>query len=133
MLPALTVTLNLFSFVALCLFDLSACEPEPVLSLDKESIGFDQNGGSQTVAVTANNTWNVVVDNSGFYSVTPMSGTENGYITIQVDPNASASSRNAQVAVICSSRDMSVTKVVRISQTCPAGSVSSRMSQAFAR
>ncbi len=114
---------RVFSFVALCLFVLSACEPEPVLSLDKESIEFDQNGGSQTVAVTANNTWNVVVDNSGFYSVTPMSGTENGYITIQVDPNASASSRNAQVAVICSSRDMSVTKVVRISQTCPAGSI----------
>ena len=108
---------KVLSFVALCLFILSACEPEPVLSLDKEAIEFDQNGGSQTVAVTANNTWNVVVDNSGFYSVTPTSGTENGFITIKVDPNPTSSNRNAQVVVICTSRDMSVTKVVNISQT----------------
>lgn len=114
---------RVLSFVALCLFVLSACEPEPYLTLDKETVEFDQNGGSQTIAVTANNTWNVIVDKSGFYTVTPMSGSENGFITIKVDPNPTGSNRNGQVAVICTSRDMSVTKAINISQTCPSGTI----------
>lgn len=114
---------RILSFLAVCLFVLASCEPEPVLSLDKDTVEFGENGGSQTVAVTANNTWNVLVESTDtFFTVTPMSGSENGFITITAQPNTASSSRSAQVAVVCTSRDMSVTKVVKVSQTCVAGS-----------
>ncbi|MBR1539011.1 MAG: hypothetical protein IJ636_05845 [Bacteroidales bacterium] len=116
---------RVLSFLAVCLFVLASCEPEPVLSLDKDQIEFGENGGSQTVAVTANNTWNVLVESTdSFISVSPMGGSENGFITITAQPNNTSANRSVQMAVICTSRDMSVTKVVNVSQTCAVGSAS---------
>ena len=112
------------SFLAVCLFVLASCEPEPVLSLDKEAVEFGENGGSQTIAVTANNTWNVVADYSSsipFYSVSPTSGTENGFFTIKVEPNTRGVVNGAKITVVCTSRDMSVSKVVHITQNCAVG------------
>jgi len=114
-----------FSFLAVCLFVLASCEPEPLLSLDKETVEFDENGGSQTVAVTANNNWNVLIDDANaFFTVSPASGSENAYITVKVQPNTGSSTRSGQVAVVCTSRDMSVTKVLTVTQTCAIGHIS---------
>lgn len=113
---------KLFPLLALCLFVFAACEPDPVLSLDKEVIEFDAAGGSQTVAVSANNTWNTLSDeDEAFYSISPSAGEGNGYITVTVKPNTTTSNLSGQFAIICSSRSTSVTKTVRVSQTCPVG------------
>lgn len=109
------------SLVAVCLFVLAACEPEPVLTLDKETVEFGENGGSQTVAITANNTWNVLTDASAFFTVSPTNGSESGFITVTAQPNNSSSTRSAQVAIVCTSRDMSVTKVLTVNQSCVIG------------
>ena len=110
---------KLFPLLALCLFVFAACEPDPVLSLDKEVIEFDAAGGSQTVAVSANNTWNTLSDeDEAFYSISPSAGEGNGYITVTVKPNTTTSNLSGQFAIICSSRSTSVTKTVRVSQTC---------------
>ena len=113
------------SFLSVCLFVLASCEPEPVLSLDKEVVEFGQDGGSQTVAVTANNTWNVLLESTdSFYTVSPTGGSENGFITITVKPNTTGSFRSTRIGVVCTSRDMSVTKAIAVSQSCQAGSAS---------
>jgi uncharacterized protein (TIGR02145 family) len=113
---------KLFPFLALCLFVFAACEPDPVLSLDKDVIEFDAAGGSQTVAVSANNTWNVMVESTdSFYTVSPTSGEGNGYITVTVQPNNTQAGRSGQVAVVCSSRSTSMTKAFKINQPCPVG------------
>jgi len=113
---------KLFSLLALCLFVLVSCEPEPILSLGTESIEFDAAGGTQTVSVTANNTWNVLAESTdSFYTVSPQSGEGNGFITITVQPNTGTANRSGQVAVICSSRSTSMTKALTINQPCAAG------------
>lgn len=108
---------KLIPILALCLFVFAACEPDPLLSLDKELVEFDADGGSQTVAITANNTWNVLTDEDNtFYTVSPMAGEGNGTLTVTVKPATSQPARSGSVAIICSSRTTSVTKVLRIRQ-----------------
>lgn len=104
-------------FLLSCLFLLAACDPTPFLSLEKESLEFSAMGGSQSVAVTANNEWHVMVDDTdSYYQVSPMEGDGNGTITVTVNPNSSSSRRSFQVAVICLSHDTSVTRVLTVSQ-----------------
>lgn len=106
------------------LFLLWACEPDPVLTLSTEDMVFSAEGGSQSVTVTANNTWNILLENeSSFIKVSPLTGTENGYFTVTVSENGSGLPRNGQFMVICSSHDRSITKVVHVSQECPMGDV----------
>lgn len=104
------------AFLAVSLFVLASCEPDPILTLDRELLSFDGEGGIETVSVTANNNWNIVMDESAFYTVTPMSGADNGFITISVQPNSSSSARSAQFIVVCTTHDMSVTRIVTLKQ-----------------
>ena len=113
-----------FTLLAAGLFLLAACEPDPVLTLNPEIIAFSADGGSESVAVSANNTWNVVLENSeDFFTVSPLTGTGDGYFTVTAKANGSSSNRTAQIVVVCTSHDMSMTKVVKIEQSCPAGKV----------
>ena len=113
---------KLFPFLALYLFLFAACEPEPILTLDKESIEFSADGGTQTISVTANNVWSVMQPNmQTFFTVSPLSGEKTGYFTVKVDPNATAVNREGQVTVTCTSRDITISKTLKITQVCPAG------------
>ena len=67
---------------------LSACRPEPVLSLSPDSLSFTESGGSQTVQVTANYPWTASVRGSGF-SISPSSGEGSGTITVTASPASS--------------------------------------------
>ena len=121
---------KLFFFISVCLFLLVSCEPEPILSLDKESIDFSAEGGTQTIAVTANNVWNVVQPNTQtFFTVSPQGGEGNGSFTVTVQPNTTAANRDGQVVVTCTSRNISMTKTLRISQVCPAGRASLKIDE----
>lgn len=111
---------KLFFLLAACLFILPSCEPDPVLSLDKSSIEFSENGGSQTVAITANNDWTVTADNA-FYSVSPTAGSRNGYITVTAQPNTTSSNREATLLITCASRSEVASQTLNIKQFCAVG------------
>lgn len=108
---------------AISLFALVSCEPEPALTLDKSTIDFSAEGGSQTIAVTANSNWIVLTDGSteAFFTVSPTSGNGDGFITVTTAANTSSANFSGQIAVTCESRDMSVTRIVSISQLCAVG------------
>lgn len=114
---------KLLFMLAACLFVLASCEPDPVLTLDKGTLEFSDAGGSQTVAVTCNSVWNVVADptDGTFYTVSPMSGTENGFITVTVQPNTGSANRSAKLVVTCESNRIATSQVVTISQLCAVG------------
>ena len=115
---------NFLAFLTVGLALLTACQPDPVLSLSKTDLEFDDQGGSQTIMVTANNEWHVLVDDSGdFYSVSPMDGAGDGMITVTLKPNETSSTRSARVAVVCTSHDRSMTQTFSLRQTCPVGHV----------
>ena len=111
---------KLFILLAACLFVLASCEPEPVLSLDKETLKFSEASGSATVYVTANNDWTVTADNA-FYTVSPMAGSQSGYLNITVEPNTTPTNRTATLTVSCTSRSETVRKTLTIEQSCAAG------------
>ena len=111
---------KLLFLLAACLFVLVSCEPEPILSLDKETLKFNENAADATVYITANNDWTVTGDNA-FYKISPVAGTGSGYITVSVEPNTTVANRKAVVTVTCSSRKESASKTFTIEQTCAVG------------
>ena len=114
---------KLFSFLALCLFVLVSCEPDPILSLDKDKLEFSAEGGSQTIHVTANADW-TVSQNDGtdlFFTVSPASGTESGYFTVNVKPNETWANRDADITVTCTSNKQTMTRKLTVEQFCVVG------------
>ena len=113
---------KLFSFLAICLFVLVSCEPDPILSLDKGTLEFSAEGGSQTVYVTANNEWSVVQDGAEkFCTVSPASGLESGYITVTVQSNTTWANRKAKFTVTCSSNKQTMSRTLEVKQLCVVG------------
>ena len=83
---------RLFFFLAIAtLFGMSACHPDPVLSVSPDSLSFTEAGGSQTVQISANYPWTASVSGTGF-SVSPTSGEGSGTVTVTAE---SASSPDA--------------------------------------
>lgn len=111
---------KLLILLSACLLVLASCEPEPVLSLDKTSVEFSEDGGSQTVAVTANNDWTVTADNA-FYTVSPLAGSGNGFITVTAQANTTGLNREATVIVTCASRSETAVQNLTVKQFCPIG------------
>ncbi|MGX8707705.1 MAG: BACON domain-containing protein, partial [Bacteroidales bacterium] len=113
---------KLFSFLAVCLFVLVSCEPDPILSLDKGTLEFSAEGGSQTVYVTANNEWSVVQDGAEkFCTVSPASGVESGYITVTVQSNTTWANRKAKFTITCSSNKQTMSRTLEVKQLCVVG------------
>ena len=81
--------LALLSCVSLLL--LQACHEDPYLTVSPESLSFTQEGGSQTVQVSANYAWTASVSGSGF-SVSPASGEGDATLTV----TASAASARSE-------------------------------------
>ena len=70
--------------------------PDPVLSVSPASLSFNQDGGSQTVQVTANNAWTASASGSGI-TVSPASGQGNASVTVTVAATSSADETNGTV------------------------------------
>ena len=60
---------------------VAGCNPEPFLSVSPSSLSFPQEGGSQTVQISANYPWTASVSGYGF-SVSPTSGEGNATVTV---------------------------------------------------
>ena len=72
--------LTLFTCLTLALL-LQACQEDPYLTVSPDSLSFTQDGGSQTVRVSANYAWTASVSGSGF-SVSPTSGEGDATLTV---------------------------------------------------
>ena len=71
---------TLFVCLALVLM-LQACHEDPYLTVSPDSLSFPQDGGSQTVRISANYAWTASVSGSGF-SVSPASGEGDATLTV---------------------------------------------------
>ena len=88
-----------------------------MMSLNPETLTFSAEGGIESITVTANNNWNVLLENSeDFFTVSPLSGTGDGLITVTTQANLSSVKRSAQIVIICASHDKAFTKTARIVQ-----------------
>ncbi len=101
--------LALLSCVSLLL--LQACHEDPYLTVSPESLSFTQEGGSQTVQVSANYAWTASITGSGF-KISPSSGEGAGSVTV----TASASSSPDDITGSISFRSEGLTASVAIKQ-----------------
>ncbi|GHT18788.1 hypothetical protein AGMMS4957_01730 [Bacteroidia bacterium] len=85
------------------------------LTLDKTAISALSTVASYPIVVTSNSTW-TVSSNAGWCTISPLSGTGSGIITVSVAENTTASSRSATVTVTGA-----VTKTVTIMQAAAPG------------
>ena len=103
---------RILSFLAVAaMVALSACHPEPILSVSPDSLSFSESGGSQTVQISANYPWTASVSGSGF-SVSPSSGEGNGTVTV----TASAATSPDAVTGTLSVRSEGLSASVALSQ-----------------
>lgn len=64
---------------------LNACGPEPYLNISPSSLAFSEDGGTQTIQVSANYPWTASVSGTGF-SVSPSSGDGDATVTVTAAP-----------------------------------------------
>ena len=79
---------------------LGACKPEPYLRVSPSSLSFSEDGGSQTVQVSANYPWTVNVSGKGF-SVSPSSGEGEGRVTVTASPTDEPNPVSARLTFYC--------------------------------
>ena len=87
---------SLFICLILSLIFLESCQPEPFLTVNPTNLSFTQEGGSQTVSVSANYAWTASVDGSGF-SLSPQSGEGDASVTITASAAISTDETKATV------------------------------------
>ncbi|MBQ5529406.1 MAG: BACON domain-containing protein, partial [Bacteroidales bacterium] len=86
--------LSLLSCLAVLL--VQACHPEPFLNVSPTSLSFNQDGGSQTVRVSANYAWTVSISGTGL-TVSPLSGEGEGTVTVTAAPAGTASETTGSI------------------------------------
>lgn len=82
----------------------TACTPKTILSVGTQTLTFDNQGGSQTVSITANKVWSVTPDKS-WCKVSPSSGdgssNSNVSLSVTCEPNGTYDARTCTITVIC--------------------------------
>ena len=97
------------SFMALLL--VAGCHPEPFLTVNPASLSFSQDGGSQTVNVSANYPWTASVSGTGI-TVSPTSGDGDATVTV----TASAASSTSEMSGSVTFRSEGLSAVVDVKQ-----------------
>ena len=85
----------LLSFLALLL--VQGCHPDPFLTVSPADLSFGQEGGSQTVKVSANYPWTASANGAGI-TVSPASGEGDATVTISVASASSTSEMSGSVS-----------------------------------
>ena len=89
----------------------AGCHPDPILKVSPESLSFSQDGGSQTVKVTANYPWTASATGVGI-SVSPGSGEGDATVTI----TAAAASSTSETSGSVTFRSEGLTATVDVKQ-----------------
>jgi uncharacterized protein (TIGR02145 family) len=111
---------KLLALFAVCALFLTACQPDPVLTLSKEALEFDPEGGTQSIRVSSNYAWNALLE-SDVVKVSPTGAAESADVAITLPANTSGKVQSYQVVFVCANKDMSSTKVLNIAQNCQPG------------
>ena len=112
---------KLLALFAVCALFLTACQPDPVLTLSKEALEFDPEGGTQSLRVSSNYAWNAILEND-VVKVSPTGAAESADVAITLPANTTGKVQEYQVVFVCANKDMSSTKVLNIAQNCEIGS-----------
>ena len=112
--------LCLLSCLALLL--IQACQPEPFLKVNPTSLSFNQDGGSQSVHVSANYAWTVSVSGTGL-TVSPLSGEGEGTVTVTAAPAGSASETSGHITFRSEGLSVSVNVKQEAKSTIAVGAV----------
>ena len=74
--------------------------PTPTTSLEisKNSLSFQATGGNDSFTITSNTSW-TVSSNQSWCTVSPVSGSNNGTITVKAEENKSTTARSANITV----------------------------------
>ncbi len=112
--------LCLLSCLALLL--IQACQPEPFLKVNPTSLSFNQDGGSQSVHVSANYAWTVSVSGTGL-TVSPLSGEGEGIVTVTAAPAGSASETSGHITFQSEGLSVSVNVKQEAKSTIAVGAV----------
>ena len=115
----------LFAFILVLLTVIASCEKETMLTVDQTSLSFTDNGGSQTITLTANKPWTVKCDQS-WCNVSPSAGEEaaSSRITITCDANITHDGRSCNITFTCAE----LSKIVSVSQATNNGLIVSQTS-----
>ncbi|NBO65279.1 MAG: hypothetical protein EBU88_10630, partial [Acidobacteria bacterium] len=73
----------------------------PALTVSASTLSLAATGGTQTLTISSNTAWSVS-DNADFVTVTPVSGTGNGSLTVTCQPNILTQSRSALITLTAS-------------------------------
>ncbi len=114
--------LALFAMAAVLL--VAGCKPDPFLTVSPSDLSFGQDGGSQTVKVSANYPWTASASGAGV-TVSPASGEGDGTVTITVAAANSTSDMRGSVSF--SSEGLSAS--VSISQDAKSAIIVGNVSQ----
>ena len=82
-----------------------------LLSVDNESLQFDQRGGNKSLTISSNSTW-TVSDNASWITVSTVSGSGNMNMTVGTTPNENFSERTGIITITACDRLITV-KVVQ--------------------
>ena len=118
-----------FISLAAGLVVLAACQPEPVLTIDKTAIQFDSSGGSVSVYVTSNYEWKASSSSDNF-AISPDGGAESGYAVVTALPNTSSDNRSAQILFSCTGKDVTVSQTPAAEKAIPGYAASSSFARA---
>ena len=86
---------------------LNACKPEPYLKVSPSSLSFSEDGGTQTVQVSANYSWTANVSGTGF-SVSPSSGDGDASVTVTAAPTDNPDPVSVKLVFFCEGLSESV-------------------------
>lgn len=92
------VTIMTVAVFSLCFTSCSDDEAEDQISVSSPSINFDENGGIQNISLSSNTNWTVYGAQS-WLTVSPMTGSGNGAITVSANENTEKTSRNCTLTL----------------------------------
>lgn len=72
--------------------------PTPTLDISINSLSFYATGGNDSFTITSNTSWTVSSDQT-WCTVSPLSGSNNGTVTVKVDENKETTTRSANITI----------------------------------
>ena len=90
--------LPLLSLLGLVL-SLAGCHEDPYLTVNPSNLSFPEEGGAQTIQVSANYAWTASVSGSGF-KISPASGEGVGTVTVTASAASSSDETTGSVSVM---------------------------------
>ncbi|MBO4536264.1 MAG: BACON domain-containing protein, partial [Bacteroidales bacterium] len=96
-------------FACAALLLMQGCHPDPVLTVNPQSLTFNQDGGTETIHVTANYPWTALVNGTGL-TISPMSG--EGDATVTVTAAAASSTVETKGTITFRSEELSASVTV---------------------